>query len=105
MLDSVGTMYTLSAAIGLDFYYYSDNERFWCHIWGNLLPFHKHIAGDDDFSYANFIGQNQWLDYNAGIISGAKLGKGFGLFVEGEYLKYWDRKVYSGKIGINYQFK
>ena len=105
MLDSVGTMYTLSAAVGLDFYYYSDNERFWCHMWGNLLPFHKHIAGDRDFSYSNFIGQNQWLDYNAGVIVGAKLGKGFGLFVEGEYLKYWDRRVYSGKVGINYQLK
>ena len=74
-----------------------------------ILPFHQHMYGDKNFSYANFLsnnnGRTQWLDYNGGLIMGAKLGKGFGLFLESEYLRYWDRRVYSAKLGLNYQFK
>ena len=105
--SEVGGLATLSLAIGTDFYYYSD--RFWTHLWVNVLPLHQHVYGDKNFSYANFIsngnGETQWLDYNAGLIIGAKLGKGFGLFLESEYLRYWDRSVYSAKLGLNYQFK
>jgi hypothetical protein len=39
---------------------------------------------------------------NCGLIVGAKMGKHFGLFLEGDYLSYWDRTVYSAKAGINY---
>jgi len=105
--SEVGGMATVSLAIGLDLYHYSD--RFWVHAWGNVLPLHQHIYGDRNFSYANFIsngnGKTQWLDYNAGLIVGAKLGKGFGLFLESDYLRYWDRSVYSAKLGLNYQFR
>ena len=109
-LSEVGGLATISAVAGLDIYYYSD--KFWCHAWGNILPFHKHILGDENFSYGEFIsrdpegnGSNQWIDYNVGTIMGVKVGKGFGVFIEGEYLQYWDRIMYSSKVGINYQFK
>ena len=106
-MAEVGTMVTLSAAIGLDFYKYSD--KFWCHAWINILPYHKHIYGDTNFSYGLFIsrdpegnGSEQWIDYNCGLNVGAKLGKRFGVFVEGDYLRYWDKTVYSAKAGVNY---
>jgi hypothetical protein len=111
-LSEVGGLFTLSAVIGMDFYYYSDNERFWCHAWTNVMPVHKHIIGDERFSYGEFVSRNpatlgktQWVDFNGGLMLGAKIGKGFGLFLEGDYLRYWDRQVYSGKVGVNYQFK
>lgn len=106
-MAEVGTMMTLSAAVGLDFYKYSD--KFWIHAWANVLPYHKHIYGDENFSYGTFIsrdpegnGKDQWFDYNCGLNVGAKLGKHFGVFVESDYLRYWDRTVYSAKAGINY---
>ena len=109
-LNEVGALATLSLVAGVDIYYYTD--KFWCHAWGNILPYHKHILGDENFSYGEFIsrdpngdGSNQWIDYNVGTIMGVKIGKGFGVFIEGEYLQYWDRIVYSSKVGINYQFK
>ena len=106
-MAEVGTMMTLSAAIGLDFYRYSN--KFWCHAWVNVLPYHKHIYGDTNFSYGLFIsrdpegnGSDQWIDYNCGLIVGAKMGKHFGMFLEGNYLQYWDKTVYSAKAGVNY---
>ena len=109
-LNEVGILMTLSGAVGIDYYQY--NDKFWCHAWANVLPIHTHIMGDKNFSYGEFIsrdpngnGKNQWIDYNCGFILGAKLGKSFGLFIESDYLKYWDREVYSAKAGINYQFK
>ena len=106
-MAEVGMMMTVSAAVGLDFYKYSD--KFWCHAWVNVLPYHKHIYGELAFSYGEFIsrdpegnGSNQWIDYNCGLNIGAKLGKRFGIFVEGDYLRYWDKVVYSSSIGVNY---
>ena len=43
----------------------------------------------------------QWEDYQAGIIIGIKL-KRFGIFIEGEYTKFWDTEIYNSSIGINY---
>ena len=36
-----------------------------------------------------------------GAIIGLKL-KRFGIFIEGEYTKFWDTKIYNSSIGINY---
>ncbi len=111
-LSEVGGLFTLSAVAGVDWYQYSKNERVWGHAWFNIIPIHKHLYGDENFSYGEFLsrrpeslGKTQWIDYNAGLMFGAKVGKGFGIFIEGDYLKYWDRVVYSSKVGINYQFK
>ena len=32
----------------------------------------------------------QWSDYNAGVNLGWKLSKSLGIFIEGEYIKFWD---------------
>ena len=111
-LSEVGGLFTLSAVIGIDWYHYAKNERVWGHAWANIIPRHKHIYGDENFSYSRFVsrnpetlGQTQWIDYNIGLMFGAKISKGLGIFLEGNYLKYWDRVVYSSKVGINYQFK
>jgi hypothetical protein len=111
-LSEVGGLFTGSVVAGIDWYHYSKNERVWGHAWANIIPRHKHLYGDENFSYETFLsrnpetlGETQWIDYNAGLMFGAKIGKGFGVFLEGEYLKYWDRVVYSAKTGINFQFK
>jgi len=66
------------------------------------------------FSYEQFADQlentnhwidGQWIDYSTGLILGHKVGLHWGFFVEGEYMKYWDRRLYSVKCGLNYQFR
>jgi len=111
-LDSIGALGSVSAIMGVDYYHY--NEDFWIHSWANLLPWHRHVVGDLNFSYENFADQlettnhwipGQWMDYSAGLILGYKVGLNWGIFIEGEYMKYWDRELYLVKCGLNYQFR
>jgi len=44
----------------------------------------------------------QWEDYQAGAIIGIKLNR-FGIFIEGEYTKFWDTEIFNSSIGINYR--
>jgi len=116
MLDSVGALASLSAIAGVDYYHYEDD--FWIHSWASILPYHRHIVGGHEFSYQNFVEHDcdedcdehnhrgvQWVDYSAGIVFGWKLGKRWGIFTEGEYMKYWDRNIFNLRAGINYQFR
>ena len=101
--------------IGMDFYHYDRN--FWLHAYANyILPAHKYIAGEEEFSYLNrnnwgkggLIQDSeleQWHDYSAGISLGTKIGKNLGIFIEGEYSKMWDSKLYQTTFGLNYTFK
>ena len=42
--------------VGFDFYHYKRN--FWLHAYANLiLPYHKYVAGEEEFSYLN---RNNW---------------------------------------------
>ena len=100
-LKSIGTLATLSAIFGADFYFYRDN--FWLHTWGNLLPKHKHIKGNEDFSYETFVGSDEWIDYNYGVMFGWYLTKKIGLFTELETTRYWDKDLRYIKAGINFQ--
>tara|TARA_R110000822_G_scaffold39019_3_gene107582 strand:+ start:10977 stop:12074 length:1098 start_codon:yes stop_codon:yes gene_type:complete len=93
--------YQLSAAIGADFYHYS--EDFWVHSWVNVMPYHKEL-GDEEYSYARVAG-NTWVDYNAGVVFGANIGKHLGLFAEGSFSEYWGRPLGSLTMGINYVIK
>jgi len=111
-LDSIGGLGSVSAIAGIDYYHYT--EDFWIHGWANILPWHMHIIGDHEFSYENFADKlestnhfipGQWIDYTVGAVLGYKLGIHWGVFVEGEYMKYWDRNVYLVNAGINYQFR
>jgi len=101
--------------IGMDFYHYDRN--FWLHAYANyILPAHKYIAGEEEFSYLNrnnwgkggLIQDSeleQWHDYSAGISLGTKIGKNLGIFIEGEYSKMWDSKLYQTTFGLNYTFR
>ena len=111
-LEEVGNLASLSAIFGVDYYHYT--EDFWIHTWSNVLPYHRHVYGDHMFSYEQFADQlentnhwidGQWIDYSTGLILGYKVGLHWGVFVEGEYMKYWDRELYSVKCGLNYQFR
>ena len=105
----------IAPIVGVDFYHYK--RDFWLHAYANyILPYHKYIAGEEEFSYLNrnnwgkggLILDNdleQWDDYSAGISFGTKLGKNLGIFVEGEYSKMWDSELYQTTFGLNYTFK
>ena len=101
----------IAPIVGFDFYHYKNN--FWLHAYGNyILPYHKYVAGNEDFSYLhrnnwgkgghnNELPGEQWEDYQAGIMFGWKVNKVLGVFVEGEYTKFWDSKIYNSSIGLN----
>lgn len=107
-LDAFGVV---SPVVGFDFYHYKSN--FWLHAYGSyLLPYHKYVSGDEDFSYLNRnnwgLGglkqdskPEQWKDYQAGVMFGWKLSRSIGVFFEGEYTKFWDSKIYNGSVGFN----
>tara|TARA_R100001510_G_C7641758_1_gene199352 strand:- start:345 stop:1454 length:1110 start_codon:yes stop_codon:yes gene_type:complete len=111
-LSEVGALGSLSAIAGLDYYHYE--EDFWFHTWASILPWHMHILGNPMYSYEQFADQlentnhfidGQWIDYNAGAVVGWKIGANWGLFAEGEYMKYWDREIFNVRLGLNYQFR
>ena len=111
-LDEFGV---ISPVLGFDFYHYKNN--FWLHAYGSyLLPYHKYIKGDEDFSYHNRnnwgLGgliqdaeKEQWEDYQTGVVFGWKLNKNIGIFVEGEDTKFWDSKIYNSSVGLNITLK
>ena len=112
LLDPFGV---ISPVVGFDFYHYKNN--FWLHAYGSyLLPYHKYVKGDEDFSYLNRnnwglggLRQDsdleQWEDYQTGVVFGWKLNKSIGIFFEGEYTKFWDSKIYNGSVGLNITLK
>ena len=101
--------------LGFDFYHYKNS--FWLHAYGNwILPYHKYVKGNEDFSYLHrnswgkgghndLLKGEQWDDYQAGLMFGWKITKALGIFVEGEYTKFWDKEIYSSNFGINYMFR
>jgi len=105
----------IAPIVGFDYYHYKN--KFWLHAYANyILPFHKYVAGEEEFSYLNrnnwgeggLILDNeleQWNDYSAGVNFGWKVGKHLGIFVEGEYSKMWDSELFQSTVGINYTFK
>ena len=113
--DLLDSWIEIAPIIGLDFYHYK--KDFWLHAYANyILPKHKYIAGEEEFSYLNrnnwgkgglIQGSEleQWDDYSAGISLGTKINKKLGVFVEGEYSKMWDSKLFQTTFGINYMIK
>ena len=100
-LAQIGDFADLSSVIGLDFYHYRKN--FWVHAYGNILPHHKLHKGDERYSYGNFIGDDNWLDYSFGGVFGVKLNKKLGVFSEITMQRYWDREIKVIKAGINFK--
>jgi len=105
----------LAPIVGMDFYHYK--RDFWFHGYANyILPYHRYVAGEKDFSYLhrnswglgghnNNLKGEQWHDYSFGASLGTKIGKNLGIFIEGEYSKMWDSKLYQTTFGLNYTFK
>lgn len=113
--DLISEFGEIAPIVGFDFYHYK--SKFWLHAYANyILPNHTYITGDEDFSYLNRNNwgkgglkldseHEQWEDYNLGINLGWKLSKNFGVFIEGEYGKFWDSELYQSSIGLNFSFK
>ena len=87
-----------SVVIGFDYYKYSKST--WLHAWGNIMPYHYNDG--NEFSYHNYIDEEQWYDYYGVVIYGIKINKQLGYFAEAKYNKYWNREWYDFKFGINY---
>ncbi len=100
-LALIGSFADISTVIGLDFYHYRKN--FWLHAYGNILPQHTLHKGDERYSYGNFIGKDNWIDYKYGGVFGVKISKKLGLFSEITMLRYWDREIKIIKAGINFK--
>ncbi len=114
-IDSFGVV---SPVVGFDWYHYKNN--FWMHLYGSyLLPYHKYVKGDEQFSYLNrnnwgldsgpTIGgdedYDQWEDYQTGLVFGWKINRSIGIFFEGEYTKFWDSEIYNSSVGLNITLK
>ena len=93
-LDKLGMVTEVSLVLGVAYYKYS--KFFWLHSWVNLLPYHY---GVNEYSYDY---NNNPIDFDLGLIAGWKLTKSLGIFVEGTYTSFWDKKVYESKVGFNY---
>jgi hypothetical protein len=96
--DELEKLIQHSLVVGFDYYKYS--KKTWLHVWGNLMPWHYNDGSE--FSYHNFITEEQWYDYSGGLIYGIKQNRNLGYFIEGKYNKYWNREWYDFKFGINY---
>ena len=86
-----------SFVLGFDYYHFT--KDFWFHTWGNVMPYH--LDTDNNYSYHKYIG-GQWVDYSGGLIFGYRFNKSLGIFVEGKYNKYWNRRWHNFSVGLNY---
>ena len=108
----------IAPIVGFDFYHYKSN--FWLHAYGNwIMPYHSYVQGDEQFSYLHRDGWSnhghdgmhamsegdQWDDYQAGLMFGWKVTKSIGIFIEGEYTKFWDSEIFNSNFGINITFR
>ena len=113
--DLIDPFGEIAPIVGFDFYHYKPN--FWLHAYANwILPYHKYISGDEDFSYLNRNNwgkgglrkdsePEQWDDYSAGVNFGWKISRTLGIFIEGEYAKFWDSELFQSSVGLNFSFK
>lgn len=113
--DELDSWIEVAPIVGVDFYHYK--RDFWFHGYANyILPYHKYVKGDEEASYLNRnnwgkggLRQDaeleQWVDYSFGASLGTKIGKNLGIFIQGEYSKMWDSKLYQTTFGLNYSFK
>ena len=116
--DTLSSYGEIAPIIGADFYHYK--SKFWLHSYANwILPYHKYVKGAEEYSYLHRNGWEaeghnkmhaegdgeQWDDFQIGLVFGWKLSKSIGVFIEGEYTKFWDSRIYNTNFGINLTFK
>ena len=87
-----------SLIAGFDLYHYT--KEFWVHTWGSIIPYH--IPLKSEYSYRRSIGNKNWIDFGGGFIFGWKITKQLGIFTEGTYNKYWNRRWHRFSVGLNY---
>ncbi len=100
-LAKIDPLADVSLILGIDYYFYRKN--YYLHFFGNVLPYHKTIQGEDQYSYNEYVGKDDWIDYSYGIITGIKLGKHIGVFGEITSQRYWDRERTNLQLGVNFQ--
>tara|TARA_R100000541_G_scaffold59156_1_gene72100 strand:- start:175 stop:1233 length:1059 start_codon:yes stop_codon:yes gene_type:complete len=96
--EQIPSQFEYSFVLGFDYYHYT--KDFWLHSWGNVMPYH--INTKSQYSYHKFNNNQQWVDFNGGLILGYKLNRHLGLFLEGKYNKYWTRSWHNFGVGVNY---
>jgi hypothetical protein len=96
--NEIANQFEYSFVLGFDYYHYT--KDFWVHSWGNVMPYH--INTKTQYSYHKFNNNQQWIDFNGGLIFGYKFNRHLGLFLEGKYNKYWTRKWHNFSVGANY---
>ena len=116
--DTLSSYGEIAPIIGADFYHYK--SQFWLHSYANwILPYHKYVKGAEEYSYLHRNGWEaeghnkmheegdgeQWDDFQVGLVFGLKVSKSIGVFIEGEYTKFWDSRIYNTNFGINLTFK
>ena len=109
--DLLDAFAEVAPIVGADWYSYTDKA--WIHAYANyILPYHKYFKGDESFSYLNRNNWGlgglvqdseleQWSDYQFGLILGWNITSNLGIFVEGEYTKFWDAEIFKSVIGLN----
>ena len=95
--NAIKSIVEYSFVLGLDYYHFT--KDFWFHTWGNVMPYH--LDTDNNYSYHKYI-DGQWVDYSGGLIFGYRFNKSLGIFVEGKYNKYWNRRWHNFSVGLNY---
>jgi hypothetical protein len=94
-IDKLGWQSELSLVIGID--NFINKKNYYIHSWLNAYPL---SLGLTEYSY----GDSKNISYDIGIIAGFKISKRVGVFLEGIYLNYYDKKEHSIKSGINVRF-
>ena len=95
--NSLKNIVEYSFVLGFDYYHFT--KDFWLHSWGNVMPYH--VNTKSAYSYYEF-NNGQWVDYSGGLIFGYRFNKSLGIFIEGKYNKYWNRRWHNFSVGINY---
>ena len=96
-LSEFGLQQELSGVVGLDYYKYT--EQSWIHTWCSIYSMHD---GLDEFSFE--YEDEMDIEWDAGLIIGAKVNKHLSIFVEARHLQYWQITSYAGRCGFNYLF-
>ena len=74
------------------------HHDFWIHAWFNALPYHY---GLDKYSFEY---NDSAFEYDGGVVIGYKMGnkKNFGVFIENNIQRVWEKDIFNLQFGFNY---
>jgi hypothetical protein len=95
-LSKLNEVKELSLVMGVSYYKYQSD--FWIHAWFNALPYHY---GLDDYSF-EYDGSS--FEYDGGFVLGYRIGnkKNFGVFIENNIQRVWEKDIFNLQFGFNY---